>query len=115
MSNGTLMRAQQPTLEQRNDPMHPRQQMLSVRGLMLLDVAVVNVAFQFAVSLQAVGHNRAARFDGLDNKTMQRGSIGIENVPQPDAIDAISVGLGCYDEQGFLDRLATRSRKPCSS
>src|SRR5882724_7123394 len=73
MSNGALMRAQQPTLEQRNDSMHPRQQMLGIRGLMLLDLAVVSVAFHFAVSLQTVGHNGAAQFDGLANETMQCG------------------------------------------
>ena len=111
MSNSTMMSAQQPTLEQRNNPMHPRQQMLGVRRLVFLDLAVVNITFQFAVSLQAVGHHRAARFDGLDNKAMQRGSVGIGNVPQPDAADAFSVGLGGNDNQGLFDRLAaTNSR-----
>ena len=57
MSNSTLMSAQQPTLEERNNPMHPRQQMLGVRRLVSLDLAVVNITFQFAVSLQAVGHH----------------------------------------------------------
>src|SRR6266511_4421106 len=107
MSNGALMRAQQPTLEQRNDPMYSGQQMLGVRRLMLLDLPVVNVAFQFPVSLQAVAYDGAARFDGFDNKTMQRGSIGIGDVPQPNATDAFSVGLGCHDDQGFADRLAS--------
>src|SRR6187549_837154 len=107
MSNGALMRAQQPTLEQRNDSMHPRQQMLGIRGLMLLDLAVVSVAFHFAVSLQAVGHNGAARFDGLANETMQRGPAGIGNVPQPDAPHALSVGLSSDNDQGFVHRLAT--------
>lgn len=88
MSNSALLSAQQPTLEQRNNPMHSRQQMLDVRRLVFLDLAVVNITFQFAVSLQAVGHNSAARLDRLGDKTMQRGSVGIVNVPQPDATHA---------------------------
>ena len=78
--------------------------MLGVRRLMLLDLPIVNVAFQSAVSLQAVAYNRAAQFDGLDNKTMQCGSVGIGDVPQPDATDALSIGLGRDDDQCFAHR-----------
>jgi hypothetical protein len=77
MSNGALVRAQQSTLEQRNDPMYSGQQMLGMGRLMLLDLPVVNVAFQFAVGLQSVAYDCTAQFDGFDNKTMQGGSIGI--------------------------------------
>src|SRR5437899_9098411 len=106
MSYGALMRAQQPAFGQRNDPMDPRQQMFGIGRLMLLDLALVNIAFHFAVSLQTVGYNRAARFDGLGNKTMQRGAVGIGDVLQADATDALSVGLGRDDDHCFAHRLA---------
>ena len=53
MSNGALMRAQQPTLEQRNDPMHPRQQMLGGGGLML--AFAVHQQYLLIVSMLLVG------------------------------------------------------------
>lgn len=81
MSNSALMNAQQPRLEQRNNPMHSRQQMLDVRRQVFLDLAVVNITFRFAVSLQTVGHNSAARLDRLGDKTMQRVLAGSENRP----------------------------------
>jgi hypothetical protein len=93
MSDRSLMRPQKPTFEQRNDPMHPRQQMLGVGRLTLLDLPIVNVAFHFAVRLQAIGHHGAARFDGLADEAVQRGPIRVGYVLQPDAPDAASIGL----------------------
>src|SRR6266853_1416591 len=106
MRNCSLMRAQKPTLEQRNDPVHTRQQMLGIGGLMLLDLALVSVAFHIAVSLQAVGHDGAARLDCLADEAMQRGSLGIDDVSPPDATNALPVGLSRYVDQGFVHRLA---------
>jgi hypothetical protein len=100
------MRANQPTLEQRNNPMHSRQQMLNIGRLMLLDLAVVHITFQFAVSLQAIGYDRAARFDGLVNESMQSRPVRVGNMPQPDATDALAIGFSRHDNQSLGDGLA---------
>ncbi len=80
LADAPLMRAQQPTLEQRNDAMHPWQQMFRPDGLVFLDLACMHIAFQFTVSLQAVGCNRATWFDGLLDKSMQGCPGGVGNM-----------------------------------
>ena len=107
VSDAPLMRAHQPTLEQRNDPMHSRQQMLGVGRLLLLDLAVMDITFQFTVSLQAIRYDRAAGFNGLLNESMQRCPVGVGNMPQPDAADAFAIGFGGHDNQCLGDGLAT--------
>jgi hypothetical protein len=57
--DGSLVRPQQPTLEQRHHAVHPRQKMLAL-ALVVLDLAVVNVAYQAQVRSQAVGSDGAA-------------------------------------------------------
>jgi hypothetical protein len=58
---------------------------LGVRGLETLDVAVVNVAAQVAISIQAVGHHRAARLDRLGDEPVQRSPLYVGDVAEPDA------------------------------
>ena len=100
-----LVGAQEPTFEQRSNPMRPRQQVLGISGLVSLYQAVMDIALQVSVGLQSIGLNRAARLEGLGDKPMQRGSAGVGDVAQPDATDPPTVGLGGHHNQGLVHGL----------
>lgn len=50
--------------------MHSRQPMLGVGRLLLLDLAVMPITFQFTVRLQAIGYDLTTGFDGLLDESL---------------------------------------------
>ena len=77
----------------RLDIMTSRQQIPGVGRLMLLDLAVKCMTFQFTASLQAIGYDRAARFDGrLDESVAKvRQTIGNFRKPSVSPVPVVAV------------------------
>jgi len=77
------MGAQQPSLQQRDHPMHARQQLR--RGLLLpaqkRDLMNVATLLQRLVSQPSVGMDHAARFDRLFHKANQTAGRSVHNPP----------------------------------
>ena len=71
--------------------------------LMLLDLAVMHITFQFTVSLQAIGYDRAAGLDGLLDESMQGRPAGVGNRSQPDAANPFAIGFSRHDKQRLGD------------
>ena len=70
LPNRALVRAQQPSLQQRDHTMYPRKEMLSL-FLMALYLAVMNISFQPKIASPAVGSDRASRRNRLSNELVQ--------------------------------------------
>ena len=64
--------------------------MFATGWLVLLDLPIVNIAFQVAVSLKPIGYDGAAGLDRLADESVQRGPIGVGNVAQADTADGFA-------------------------
>lgn len=106
MTNAALVRAEQPSLHQRNHLMHTGKQMLA-RLLVTLNLPIVAVSHQFTVRLKAVCADRATRFDRLSNESVQGLSCRIRNSLHPYTTDFLSSIFDRNDNQGFAFRLTT--------
>src|SRR5215471_2321607 len=103
-ANRTLMRAQQPALEERCDHMNPWQQ-LGCRFLLPFqerDAVTIALPFQRIVSGPAVGVDLSARFNGLLDKWHETLGRGICNAPHANAPDPLSVFLCSNDNQRLV-------------
>ena len=78
--------------------MRSRQQVFRVGGPVSLNPPVVNVSFQVAVGVQAIGRLVTARRDALGDESVQGGPRGVGDLTQPDAADG---------DQGLVDSLPT--------
>ena len=86
MTNCTLMRSKQPTLEQRHHLVNMRQQMF-VSCLLSLHLTIMGVSRQIAIGRPAVRAYHAARFDHLRDKLMQGFAARIGNAFHANATD----------------------------
>src|SRR5260221_2230476 len=101
--NRSLMSAEQPSLEQRDDAMNSGQHVLRL-PFMALDVAVVDIPVQPHVGGPAVGPDRACRRNGLGDEPME-GRLGqVRDAAETDAPNTFSVRLGGDDNQGLVFR-----------
>jgi len=101
--NCPLVSAQQPALEERNDPMNARQQVFFL-WLTTLNLTLVGIAAQLPVSLQTVRSDSASRLDGSGNKPVQAGPGQVRDVAQAYAANAFPILLSGHDNQGFFFR-----------
>ena len=109
-----LMGAQQPALEQRDNPMDPWKRIgrrlpgISVRGRPM----AITPPAQGLVSHPSVRVHNAARFDGVPYKREQTRRRGVGDTPHPDPTDTPAIFLGGDGDQGFFS--VCRPRFPAS-
>ena len=109
VTDGTLMRPEQPAFEQRHDAVDARQQL---RGRFLTafeerDAVLVAPLLQSVVTEQPVGVQQTAWRDRLQNESFETVGRSIGNSAHADATDPFAVLLGSYRNQGFLLGLST--------
>ena len=99
-----LMRAEEPALEKRRDPMNARQYGVGRLATPQNDSAVVAIATlrQAAVALQPVGDHDRSRLDGGLHERHQAVGRGIRHPLHPDAPDGTAAYLSGNDHQGLL-------------
>ena len=119
VADPTVMRAEQPSFEQRDHPVDSREQ-LGGQGVLAAQIrhaVAIPVGFQPGIAIPAVGVHGAAGFDGLGDKGLQRLGPAIGNAPHPDAANASAPLLGRHNDQGFLaaDRPRPRRAHPARS
>lgn len=105
-TDGPLMDTQQPTFQQRDDPVHPRQQVIPEGRLLPHDLMDVAVGRQLAVAVQPIRAHHAAGLHRRTDGTFQGLRRGIGDSPQADAPDAASVRLGRDNDQRLPRRPA---------
>lgn len=111
MSDSPLVRSKHPSLEQSNGPVNARQQVFSI-GLSLLHHAVMKVPVHLPIRIQAVGTDRAARFDRRTNEAVQRCPLNVGNHDHSDAPDPLAVSFRRHRDQGLVeDKPACRASR----
>ena len=103
LTDGTLMRAQQPALQQRYHPMHAGKEMLPL-SVATLQSLVVNIVYQPKVRLESVRSDGATWFNRVGNEAVQTFLGQVRNVPQPNAADTLSTCLNSNDDYRLVIR-----------
>ena len=101
LADGTLVGAEQPALQQRHDPMYPRQEMFAF-GAAALYPPVVGIALQSKIGSQPIGPNGTPRLDGLSDKSVETGLGQIGDTTQADAPNARAIFFCCHENQSLL-------------
>ncbi len=106
-----LMRAEQPTLEQRHHLMHLGQQMFT-RLLLPLNLPIVDETVHRKIRRQAVRTHRAARLDHVSDETKKAFTARIRDVSQPNPPDFVTVIFDGDRDQRLAFRLPTDHAAP---
>jgi hypothetical protein len=112
---GSLMCAQQPTFEQRNNSVNQGQQILTNVGFFPDDVVVISQTLQLAVAAPAIGSHHSTWFDTLLDRSFQTLCRGIDHSVKADSPDAVTVLLGCDKHQCLARRTAATFPWPLST
>src|SRR5712692_3839179 len=108
-ADGALVRAQQPTLEERGDPVDTREHGFGGLAAAEQDPPVMAIADlgESAVALQTVRDHDGARGDGLLDERQQAGRRGVRDPAQANPTDGRAAHLRSDSHQGLLADVAT--------
>ena len=98
-THGSLMRSQQPPFEQRYNSVYQWQQILTNVGVLPDDLVGISQALQLAVPTPAIGSHNSAWLDTLLDSSFQTLCRGIDHSAKADSPDAVTVLLGCDNDQ----------------
>src|SRR5713101_2883966 len=108
-ADGALVRAQQPTLEERGDTVDPREHGFGGVTAAEPDPPVMAIADvgESAVALQTVRAHDGARGDGLLDERQQAVRRGVRDPAQANPTDGRAAHLRSDSHQGLLAEVAT--------
>src|SRR3990172_3466428 len=104
-----LVCAQEPPLQERGDPMHPRQQGVGRLSAALNHPWTMNVSGsgKARIRRQAVGDDHASRFHGLLDESDETVRGGIPDSLKPDTADGGIPDLGSHSYKGLVTHVAS--------
>src|ERR1039458_10111454 len=105
----SLVRSQQPALQERKDLMDAWQQLGGPlrMALLIADTVLIGGRAQRQVAVPAVRMHGAAGLDAVLDERNQSGCRSVRNVSQPDAADPSAILLGRHYNQRLAGDVAT--------